>query len=275
MFFEVLRLINRALRAKFLSSSFFQRQRYCATVPQFEFLKMVEKVEADLPYELPTSGNWTPLARFYHPLQAGSIDGTDIFPHDRGVVRAMSSSYRPNKRVTGDPDKTLFVSRLDKNTKEQTVKDHFAGYGEIIKCRLVRDIITGFSRGYAFIEFRYERDAREACRELHKTVLDGSEVLVDLECERSLKGWIPRRFGGGFGGKKESGQLRFGGKDRPFRRPINLSENPLGKNRFQTKNMSPKHNDSSRIWSERQRSRHTYRENTYPEKRRRSRSRDR
>ena len=27
-------------------------------------------------------------------------------------------------------------------------------------------------------------------------------------------------LGGGFGGKKESGQLRFGGKDRPFKRPI-------------------------------------------------------
>lgn len=27
-------------------------------------------------------------------------------------------------------------------------------------------------------------------------------------------------LGGGFGGKKESGQLRFGGKDRPFRKPM-------------------------------------------------------
>lgn len=27
-------------------------------------------------------------------------------------------------------------------------------------------------------------------------------------------------LGGGFGGKKESGQLRFGGMDRPFKRPI-------------------------------------------------------
>ena len=26
--------------------------------------------------------------------------------------------------------------------------------------------------------------------------------------------------GGGLGGKKESGQLRFGGKDRPFRKPM-------------------------------------------------------
>ena len=27
-------------------------------------------------------------------------------------------------------------------------------------------------------------------------------------------------LGGGLGGKKESGQLRFGGKDRPFRKPM-------------------------------------------------------
>ncbi len=27
-------------------------------------------------------------------------------------------------------------------------------------------------------------------------------------------------LGGGLGGMKESGQLRFGGRDRPFRRPM-------------------------------------------------------
>lgn len=32
--------------------------------------------------------------------------------------------------------------------------------------------------------------------------------------------WLFNFSGGGFGGKKESGQLRFGGKDRPFKRPI-------------------------------------------------------
>ena len=43
---------------------------------------------------------------------------------------------------------------------------------------------------------------------------------VDMEVARTLPGWVPRRLGGGFSGKKESGQLRFGGIDRPFRRPI-------------------------------------------------------
>lgn len=39
---------------------------------------------------------------------------------------------------------------------------------------------------------------------------------------RTLKGWKPRRLGGGFGGKKESGQLRFGGIARPFKKPYEI-----------------------------------------------------
>ncbi|KAJ4968306.1 hypothetical protein NE237_015007 [Protea cynaroides] len=35
-----------------------------------------------------------------------------------------------------------------------------------------------------------------------------------------MAGWIPRRLGGGLGGKKESSQLRFGGRERPFRAPL-------------------------------------------------------
>jgi U11/U12 small nuclear ribonucleoprotein SNRNP35 len=40
-----------------------------------------------------------------------------------------------------------------------------------------------------------------------------------------MEGWIPRRMGGGFAGRKESGQLRFGARDRPFKRPLNVAIN--------------------------------------------------
>ncbi len=145
--------------------------------------------------------------------------------------------------MTGDPYKTLFVGRLDRNTTENTVKEHFEKFGELEKCRLVRDIITGISRKYAFVEFKRERDARLAWREMNKAIIDGTEILVDFEQERVLKGWVPRRFGGGFGGRKESGQLRFGGRDRPFRRPIKLGENPLSQQRS---NSAMNHDSSDR-----------------------------
>jgi len=165
---------------------------------------------------------WSPIARVYDPLKAGSIDTTDEDPHDRAIIRALEAKYKPNKDVIGDPEKTVFVARLNPKTNEETLESVFSEYGEIERLRLVRDIVTGYSKSYAFIEYVQEKSATKAQIEANNIEIDGCEIFVDYECERTLKGWIPRRLGGGFGGKKESGQLRFGGKDRPFRRPINL-----------------------------------------------------
>ncbi|XP_067852767.1 U11/U12 small nuclear ribonucleoprotein 35 kDa protein isoform X1 [Heptranchias perlo] len=165
---------------------------------------------------------WTPIAKQYNPLKAGSIDGTDEEPHDRAVSRAIAAKYRPNKGVVGDPHLTLFVARLNPQTSEEKLKDTFSRFGDIRRLRLVRDIVTGFSKCYGFIEYKDERSLLKAHRDSNKLVVDQNEIFVDFELERTLKGWIPRRFGGGLGGKKESGQLRFGGRDRPFRKPISL-----------------------------------------------------
>ncbi|KAG5835082.1 U11/U12 small nuclear ribonucleoprotein 35 kDa protein [Anguilla rostrata] len=166
---------------------------------------------------------WNPVAKVYDPLKAGSIDGTDVEPHDRAVWRAMHARYVPNKGVVGDPELTLFVARLNPQTTEEKVREVFSKYGDIRRLRLVRDIVTGFSKGYAFVEYKEERAVTKARRDANKLVVDQHELFVDYELERTLKGWIPRRQGGGLGGKKESGQLRFGGRDRPFRKPINLA----------------------------------------------------
>lgn len=167
--------------------------------------------------------DWKPVPLSYDPLKAGSIDGTDDIAHDRGVIRAMNSKYKPNKGVVGQPEHTIFVGRLSPNTDEDSLGYVFSDYGEIKRLRLVRDIVTGFSRCYAFIEYFDEDCAYKAQRDADKTILDEREIYVDFECERSLKGWIPRRLGGGIGGKKESGQLRFGGKNRPFKKPFNIN----------------------------------------------------
>ncbi|XP_041466668.1 U11/U12 small nuclear ribonucleoprotein 35 kDa protein-like [Lytechinus variegatus] len=163
--------------------------------------------------------NWHPIARVYHPLTAGSIDGTDSRPHDRAVERAIKASYVPPS-VDGDPHLTLFVARLNPETTEKTLEKTFSKYGDLKQVNLIRDAVTGFSKQYAFIEFEDESSARRARAKADQSVIEERIVFVDWECERTLDGWIPRRLGGGFGGKKESGQLRFGGRDRPFKKPI-------------------------------------------------------
>ncbi|XP_053224496.1 U11/U12 small nuclear ribonucleoprotein 35 kDa protein [Podarcis raffonei] len=233
---------------------------------------------------------WTPIAKEYDPLKAGSIDGTDEEPHDQAVWRAMTARYVPNRGVSGDPHLTLFVARLNLQTTEEKLREVFSRYGDIRKIRLVRDLVTGFSKGYAFVEFKEERALVKAYRDANKLVIDQCEVFVDFELERTLKGWIPRRLGGGFGGKKESGQLRFGGRDRPFRKPINL---PAMKSEFygegqaekrergwsrdwKTRNRDQRRSERewSRGWGERDGARHS-REERSRGRERRDRSRDR
>lgn len=162
---------------------------------------------------------WSPIARVYDPLKAGSIDGTDVKPHDHGIVRAMEANYKTNAHVSTEPKTTIFVGRLSPTTTEDTVKEFFAHYGDVKSCHLVRDVVTGFSKRYAFVEF-YDTRTALAASAANQLSIDDCKIFVDFEQERVLPGWIPRRLGGGFGGKKESGQLRFGGLDRPFRKPI-------------------------------------------------------
>ncbi|PHU21267.1 U11/U12 small nuclear ribonucleoprotein 35 kDa protein [Capsicum chinense] len=292
-------------------------------------------------------------AETYHPIQAGSIDGTDILPHDNAVYRALLCSnaglYDPfgdpkaigdpyctlfvghlshftNEHTLrqvcfygvfppflnwwkrfwvpkpiGDPYCTLFVGHLSHFTNEQTLRQEMSKYGRVKNLRIVRHIVTGASRGYAFVEFETDRDMRRAYKEsseicpikisasvvkcnsvsavaaslsggssserilfsdsftklveeaidgsvrfssslrwgrrsnlllimrrrlvgleldAHHKIIDGSEIIVDYNRQRLMAGWIPRRLGGGLGGKKESGQLRFGGRERPFRAPL-------------------------------------------------------
>jgi U11/U12 small nuclear ribonucleoprotein SNRNP35 len=165
-------------------------------------------------------------AESYHPIQAGSIDGTDILPHDNAIYRAHLCSsaglYDPfgDPKVTGDSYCTLFVSRLSHLTTEDSLHMAMSKYGKVKNLRLVRHIVTGASRGYAFVEFETEKEMQRAYEDGHHSFIDDSEVIVDYNRQQLMPGWIPRRLGGGLGGKKESGQLRFGGRERPFRAPL-------------------------------------------------------
>ncbi|EFJ32684.1 hypothetical protein SELMODRAFT_407718 [Selaginella moellendorffii] len=163
-------------------------------------------------------------ATVYHPIQAGSIDGTDIVPHDNGIYRAMiartTGLYDPtgDAKALGDPYRTLFVGRLSRDTTEETLREASLFY--TLSICVSRNAVTGASRGYAFVEFENEKDFLHAYEAAHNITIDGNQIIVDYNRQQLMRGWIPRRLGGGLGGKKESGQLRFGGRDRPFRAPL-------------------------------------------------------
>ena len=167
------------------------------------------------------SRSWESIARTkYDPLKAGSIDGTDERPHDNAVCRAIHSFHKPPQHIRSDPRCTMFVARLPLDITEKNLRDKFDEFASVRNVTVVRDIVTGVGKGYAFVEFRRERDLDKVIYECQSITFDGKPALLDYEVGRTLKGWIPRRLGGGWGGRKEAGQLRFGCRDRPWKDPI-------------------------------------------------------
>lgn len=102
------------------------------------------------------------------------------------------------ENATHDPFKTLFVGRLSFSLSEKHLKREFENYGRIREVYLIRDR-NGNSRGYAFVEFEHERDMLDAYREADGMKIAGKRIVVDVERGRTVKGWKPRRLGGGLG----------------------------------------------------------------------------
>ena len=75
---------------------------------------------------------------------------------------------------------------------------------------MIKDFITGEHKSYAFLEYKHFNDALYVYKKFKRNKQKNpNEIQVDFERARNQKGWKPRRIGGGVGGNKRSGQLRF------------------------------------------------------------------
>ncbi|KAG0002101.1 hypothetical protein BGZ80_010345 [Entomortierella chlamydospora] len=119
------------------------------------------------------------------------------------ALKAGLESWDPNKdeKVVGDPYKTLQISRLSYDCTEKDLRREFSMYGTIENIRVVKDR-EGKPRGYAFIEFEREKDMKAAYKDADGIKIHGRRIVVDVERGRTVKGWRPKRLGGGLGGTR-------------------------------------------------------------------------
>ncbi|KAL0145024.1 hypothetical protein V8B55DRAFT_1347454 [Mucor lusitanicus] len=120
------------------------------------------------------------------------------------ALQEALAKYDPeqDENIDGDPFNTLFVTHLSPEATETDLMSEFELYGQIKKIRLIRDK-EGKSRCYAFIEFEREKDMRAAYKDADGLKILGRRILVDVERARTVKGWKPRRLGGGLGGREQ------------------------------------------------------------------------
>jgi RNA recognition motif-containing protein len=87
----------------------------------------------------------------------------------------------------------LFVGGLAWGTDSAGLEKAFASFGRIEEARVITDRETGRSRGFGFVTFANEDDAKKALS-LDGSTLDDRSIKVNLAEDK------PRRDGGGFGG---------------------------------------------------------------------------
>uniref|UniRef100_A0A673GAB4 U1 small nuclear ribonucleoprotein 70 kDa n=1 Tax=Sinocyclocheilus rhinocerous TaxID=307959 RepID=A0A673GAB4_9TELE len=185
------------------------------------------------------------------------------------VVEAELKLWDPHNdpNAQGDAFKTLFVARINYDTTESKLRREFEVYGPIKRIYIVYNKKTGKPRGYAFIEYEHERDMHSAYKHADGKKIDGRRVLVDVERGRTVKGWHPRRLGGGLGGTRRGGadvNIKHSGRDDTSR----YDDRPIGSDRDRDRERRDRSRERDRDRGERRRSRSR-------ERRKRTRSRDR
>lgn len=119
--------------------------------------------------------------------------------------------------------KKLYVGGLAWATTDEGLGAAFAPFGKLVSAKVVKDRETGRSRGFGFVEYETEDEAKKALDAMNNKELDGRTIRIDLAREGGPGAGPggPRRFGppggggGGYGGGG-GGYGGGGGGPRPF-----------------------------------------------------------
>ncbi|KAK8958357.1 hypothetical protein KSP40_PGU019860 [Platanthera guangdongensis] len=92
-----------------------------------------------------------------------------------GSLLKCSLSSKPSiyQAVRWMSSSKIFVGGLSYNTDDQTLREAFSGYGEVVEARVILDRDTGRSRGFGFITFTSGEEASSAI-----TAMDGKTVVA-------------------------------------------------------------------------------------------------
>ncbi|CAL9160122.1 unnamed protein product, partial [Musa hybrid cultivar] len=108
------------------------------------------------------------------------------------AIRCMSSSK-------------IFIGGLSNGTDDQSLREAFTNYGEVVEARVIMDRETGRSRSFGFVTFTSNEDASAAIYGMDGKDLHGRMIRVNYATERT------GGFRGGFGGGSYGGGGYGGG----------------------------------------------------------------
>ena len=83
--------------------------------------------------------------------------------------------------------KKLFVGGLSWGTTDSDLKKAFDSFGEVTEAKVVTERDSGRSRGFGFVTFARDEDAKTAISKMHGTSLDGRDITVNEAQEKNRR----------------------------------------------------------------------------------------
>jgi RNA recognition motif-containing protein len=107
----------------------------------------------------------------------------------------------------------IYVGNLSWTMTDEDLSNLFAPYGTVSSAKILKDKMSGRSKGFGFVEIEDEDSARNAISSLNETEVMGRKIIVN-ESQPRPEGEYKKRSGGGGGGFRRSGGGGFGGGNR-------------------------------------------------------------
>ncbi|PIQ72130.1 RNA-binding protein [Candidatus Roizmanbacteria bacterium CG_4_10_14_0_2_um_filter_36_35] len=104
--------------------------------------------------------------------------------------------------------KKLYVGNLPWTMTNDSLKEMFASYGEVVEAVIITDRMSGRSKGFGFVTFADEAAAEKAAAEMNGKTVEERQIVVNVARPRE-----ERPAGGGYrgggGGFRRDNRPRF------------------------------------------------------------------
>jgi len=86
----------------------------------------------------------------------------------------------------------LYIGNLPYSTTDESLKEKFQEAGEVSSANVIKDKMTGRSRGFGFVEMVNDEEAQSAINMFNGQDLDGRKLIVNEA--RPMEPRQPRQF---------------------------------------------------------------------------------
>jgi RNA recognition motif-containing protein len=97
----------------------------------------------------------------------------------------------------------IYVGNLSKDVTDDDLQGLFSEFGQIKSAKVIRDLFSGESKGFGFVEMPGVSEAQKAINELNTKEVKGKKIVVN---EARPKNENRRSGGGGRGGSRGGGR---------------------------------------------------------------------